>query len=190
MSQNISDFYRVATAKDFARKFQFRVHTLANTQFNENALVYVESAALPGRTINNVQVPFMGLQFNVPGTASYPNSAAWNVTFRSDANYDIRGVLEQVTLNTFDESTSTGNYNTPGPDSVITLELLDKQNNGIRVYNLVGAYVQNIGEMAYNIGDTGTIQTVTATLAYQYWQLRPVSLAGNTTPGLPGGVVV
>ena len=69
MAQNISDFYRSVQQNDFARQFQFRVVQLANTNFNESELIYVETANLPGRAINNVQVPFMGLNFNVPGTA-------------------------------------------------------------------------------------------------------------------------
>jgi hypothetical protein len=177
MSQNIQDFYRVATARDFARKFQFRVLQLGNTNFNENALVYLESASLPGRTITNQTVPFMGLNFNVPGTVTYPNSNNYTVTFRCDQNYDIRTVLEASTFGVFNELGTEGNpgsfgdYRIPDASSLITLELLDKSLNPVRVYNLVGAYVVSVGEMQYNLGDTGTVQTVQANLAYQYWQV-------------------
>ena len=92
MAQNISDFYRSVQQKDFARQFQFRLVKLANTNFDEDTLVYVQTASLPGRAITNVPVPFMGLQFNVPGTVTYPNSNAYAVRFRCDANYDIRTV--------------------------------------------------------------------------------------------------
>ena len=61
MAQNISDFYRSVQQKDFARQFQFRLVQLANTNFGEDTLIYVETATLPGRSITNVQVPFMGL---------------------------------------------------------------------------------------------------------------------------------
>jgi hypothetical protein len=177
MSQNIQDFYRVATARDFARKFQFRVLQLGNTNFNENALVYLESANLPGRQITNQTVPFMGLNFNVPGTVTYPGSNAYSVTFRCDQNYDIRTVLEASTFGVFNEKGvegapgSFGDYRIPDASSLITLELLDKSLNPVRVYNLVGAYVAQVGEMSYALGDTGTIQTVTAQLAYQYWEV-------------------
>ena len=55
MAQNISDFYRAVQSKDFARQFQFRVNQLANTNFGEDTLVYLETASLPGRSINNVR---------------------------------------------------------------------------------------------------------------------------------------
>lgn len=171
MSQNISDFYRVAQEKDFARQFQFRLVQLANTNFGEDTLIYVETANLPGRAITNVQVPFMGLQFNVPGTATYPGSDAYNVTFRCDQDYNIRAVLENATFNTFDDGTSTGDYNIARNSSTIILNLLSKSTQTARQYTLYGAYVVSVGESTFNLGDAGTVQTVPATLAYQYWRV-------------------
>jgi len=180
MAQNISDFYRSVQQRDFARQFQFRVVQLANTNFSEDVLVYVESATLPGREIVNVPVPFMGLEFNVPGTARYPDSANYTVRFRCDANYDIRSVLENATFNTFDDGSSTGDYNIARNSSVIVLNLLNKNSSTARQYTLYGAYVKAIGPMNYNLGDNGTIQTIDTTLAYQYWRVT------TTQRGLPG----
>jgi hypothetical protein len=171
MAQNISDFYRSVQQGDFARQFQFRVVQLANTSFGEQQLVYLETANLPGRAINNVQVPFMGLNFNVPGTASYPGSDAWAVTFRCDQSYNIRAVLENATFNTFDDGTSSGDYNIARNSSVITINLLNKSGGTARQYTLYGAYVVSVGDISYNLGDSGSIVTVPANLAYQYWRV-------------------
>lgn len=175
MAQNIADFYRTVQQKDFARQFQFRLVQLANTNFGESELIYVETANLPGRAITNVQVPFMGLQFNVPGTATYPGSDAYAVTFRCDQDYNIRAALENATFNTFDDGTSTGDFNIARNSSVITLNLLNKSGGTVRQYTLYGAYVVNVGESTYNLGDSGTIQVVPATLAYQYWRVTSTS---------------
>lgn len=180
MAQNIADFYRSVQQRDFARQFQFRVTQLANTNFNEDVLVYVESASLPGREIVNVEVPFMGLNFNLPGTARYPDSANYAVRFRCDANYDIRAVLENATFNTFDDGSSTGDYNIARNSSVIVLNLLNKNGSTVRQYTLYGAYVKTIGAMNYSLGDNGQIQTIDTTLAYQYWRVT------STQQGLPG----
>lgn len=171
MAQNISDFYRSVQQKDFARQFQFRLVQLANTNFGEDTLVYVETATLPGRSITNVQVPFMGLQFNVPGTATYPGSDGYAVTFRCDQDYNIRAALENATFNTFDDGTSTGDFNIARNSSVITMDLLNKSGGTVRQYTLYGAYVVSVGDLSYNLGDSGTIQTVPTTLAYQYWRV-------------------
>ena len=171
MAQNISDFYRSVQQKDFARQFQFRLVQLANTNFGEDTLIYVETATLPGRAITNVQVPFMGLQFNVPGTATYPGSESYAVTFRCDQDYNIRAALENATFNTFDDGTSTGDFNIARNSSVITMNLLNKAGGTVRQYTLYGAYVVSVGDLSYNLGDSGTIQIVPTTLAYQYWRV-------------------
>jgi hypothetical protein len=117
----------------------------------------------------------MGLQFNVPGTATYPGSDAWAVTFRCDQFYNIRTTLENQTFNTFDDGTSTGNFNIANNASIISIQLLDKTSKAVREYVLYGAYVVSVGESTYNLGDSGTIQTVPATLAYQYWRVKTTS---------------
>jgi len=174
-TQNISDFYSTVQKRDFARQFQFRLVQLANTNFGPDTFVYLETASLPGRTINNISVPFMGLQFNVPGTASYPGSDAYSVSFRCDQNYDIRATLENATFNTFDDSSSQGDYNIGRNSSIIQMNLLGKGGETIRQYTLYGAYVTSIGDIAYNLGDNGAIVTVPATLAYNYWRVTEVS---------------
>lgn len=168
--QTIERFYTNVQANDFARQFQFRVKTLANTNFNDDQNVYLETANLPGRAITNVAVPFMGLQFNVPGTATYPGSDAWSVSFRSDQNYNIRAVLENATFISFNDQSSTGDYNVARQSSIIELALLNKDLEEVRIYKLYGAYVVSVGDIAYNLGDNGSIVTVPATLAYQFWR--------------------
>jgi hypothetical protein len=182
MAQDIRTFYTSSWTKDFARQNQFRIKTWqANgVTLVENELVYMESASLPGRAITNQQVPFMGLQFNVPGTATYPGSEGWTVQFRCPQNYDLRSKLESATFLTFDDSTSTGDYNTGRPASTLTLALLDKKLSSVREYTLYGVYVQNVGEVAYNVGDAGSIVTFPATVAYHYWRVTKGSTLGAT----------
>ena len=187
---SIFKFYQQAYNKDFARNFQFRLLDFGNIDFqSESHLMYVETASLPGRQINNVTVPYMGMNFNTPGTAAYPGSGGWNVTFRCDAEYDIRSALEAATFATFDEATSTGSYGMPDTNTTLTMALLGKEigEDGfarvVRTYTLFGVWVQSIADAAYDVKDTGTVQTVQCTLAYQFWraaQSRRVQSA--TTP--------
>jgi hypothetical protein len=189
--QTIQKFYTQVQKRDFARQFQFRVTQLANTNFNSNTLIYLESTNLPGRSITNQTVPFMGLSFNVPGTATYPGSDSWSVTFRCDQNYDVRATLENATFNTFDDGASSGDFNIGRNSSIIQLELLGKKLEVLRQYTLYGAYVVSVGDMSYNLGDAGTIQTVPATLAYQFWRVTKTASSSSpssvvATPGQTG----
>jgi hypothetical protein len=184
---SIQNFYTQAAGRDFARVFQFRLFSFANIDFGTDHFVYVETASLPGRQINNVQVPYMGLQFNIPGTASYPGSAGYAVTFRCDAAYDIRSAIEAATFNTFDEAVSTGQYSTPSSANTLILQLLDKNLGVARTYTLYGAYVVSLADTAYDIKDGGAIQTIQATLAYQFWR----TTAAQTTkyPGTGSNII-
>jgi hypothetical protein len=196
MAKNIQKFYTQAAARDFARLFQFRVRNFQIRNRNlltEDDLIYVESASLPGRTINNVPVPFMGLSFNVPGTATYPGSTGYALTFRCDASYEIRDRLESASFAAFSDETTSGDYRLPGPDSMLVLDLLTPGTAGlgvngvpvtslpsaikgspeptvVRSYQLFGVYVASIADTNYTVTDTGTIATVQANLAYQFWR--------------------
>lgn len=174
-THGIENFYNTAAANDFARTNLFRILNLGGTRFSTDELLYVTTTTFPGRSITNVSVPFMGLTFNVPGTANYPNSGAWNVTFRVPQNLSIRRKFEQWTREVFNDIDSSGDYNIPSPDltNQVTMVLLDKKGTPIRTYTLFGAYCQSVGEMSLDITSTGDVLTQQATLAYQYWRLSP-----------------
>ena len=171
MEQNINDFYNEVHQQDFARLFQFRLESFPGLGNDDSRLIYVESLGLPGRAINNIPVPFMGLQFNVPGTAAYPGSDSWSVTFRCDSKYDIRQLLEDETARIFNDDDSRGEYKIPNPDQVMVLNLLDQDFKVPRQYKFFGAYVVSLGEVTYDIGDGGNIVKIPVTLAYQYWRV-------------------
>jgi hypothetical protein len=172
-TQGIENFYDTAIARDFARQNLFRVVALGGTNFTQQELLYVTSTTLPGRAITNVTVPFMGLTFNVPGTANYPNSQGWQITFRVPSDLSIRRKFEDWTKYTFDDQVSSGAYNIPGkdPQGQIVLVLLDKQGNPLREYTLFGAYCQNVGDLTVNLTTAGEILEQQATIAYQFWRL-------------------
>lgn len=172
-TQGIENFYDSAIANDFARQNLFRVVALGGTRFTTNELLYITSTTLPGRAITNVTVPFMGLVFNVPGTATYPNSGNWGVTFRVPSNLSVRRKFEDWTKQVFDDANSTGAYNIPSKESSnqVILSLIDKQGNPIRTYTLFGVYCQSVGDLTVNLTSAGEILEQQATLAYQYWRL-------------------
>jgi T4-like virus tail tube protein gp19 len=172
-TSGIENFYNAAATNDFARTNLFRVISLGGTRFTSDELLYVTTTTLPARAINNIEVPFMGMKFNVPGTANYPGSGGWNITFRVPANLSIRRKFEDWTKTIFDDSSSTGAYNIPSKDAsnLVQMVLIDKQGNPIRTYNLYGAWCQQVGELSLDLTAAGEILTQQATIAYQYWRL-------------------
>ena len=67
--QTISDFYRVAQERDFSRDFQFRVLNIQSGDgafaITEDDLVYAQGGSIPGRTVANHDVAFMGMNLKV-----------------------------------------------------------------------------------------------------------------------------
>jgi hypothetical protein len=170
MSQTIQDFYRVAQQRDFARDYMLRVVSIGNNTFNEDDFVYITTATLPSRDIQNQTATYMGLDFNFPGTVKYPGSNGWNIEFRADKANVLRNKLEDWQRGqVFNDATSTGDLSVRGPESLIQLHQVDDKLNVLNIFNLYGAYVQKLGELKYDTAGTGKPLTFTATLAYHYW---------------------
>jgi len=173
VNQNIQNFYRVAAARDFSRDFLFRVTDLKLAGLNamtEDQLIYAKGASLPGRTIGNIEVPYMGLNLNVPGNVTYDNSKAFKLSFYLDADSSLRSYFEEASRNLFNDQTSTGAYSTPDRDTFITLSQLDKQLEPISTYQLVGASIREITDIAYKISEgKGDTVDIEVTFAYHYY---------------------
>ena len=173
VNQNIQNFYKTAADRDFSRDFLFRVTELnlaGVPAMTEGQLIYAKTAALPGRNISNVAVPYMGLNLNVPGNVTYPGSDGYTITFYLDANSDLRTFFEQASRNLFDDQSSTGGYGTPDDNYYIVLSQLDKDLNQISQYRLIGASIRNVNDIAYTMAaGTGQTVEVTATFAYHYY---------------------
>ena len=170
--QTIQTFYQQAAQKDFARNFSFRVLAITNPFISiaESDLVYCKAAALPARAITNVAIPYMGLDFNIAGSAKYPGSEGYNLEFYVDAKSSLRQKFEDWSRATFDDQTSTGNFATAPATSTMDLIQLDQQLNRISQYRLVGVGVRNVGELAYDMSGNGEQVSFTVTLAYHFFQ--------------------
>lgn len=163
---SIQEFYNAAQKKEFARGFQFKVRTLG--PFTEEDLLYVTTANLPDKQIQNKTVPYFGLDFNVPGTVKYTGSDAWSVQFRCDEGINIRTKMENFTREIFDDETSTGLYGVPIEEA--TMDLLGKDLEPVRRYTFVGLYPVSVGTIAYDAQDDGTPLTIDFTFAYQFYR--------------------
>lgn len=170
--QNIQKFFTVLRTRDFARDFQFRVTSVVDrgiSLLNDDDLVYAKGGVIPGRTIGTIPVPYMGLQFRVPGAASYPGSDSFQLNFYADSENLIRTVFERWSELTFDDATSTGNYRL-FDNSTVTLAQLNQKLEIINQYKLIGVFPTEVGGLEYNVTGSGETVGFTATLCYQYWR--------------------
>ena len=178
MAQDIRQFYNVAKTRDFSRDFLLRVTNMTVAglpAIEEEDLVYVKTASLPGRTINNIEVPFMGLNFNIPGSVAYEGSDSYELTFYMDDpgtnTNDLRSKFEIASRNLFDDQTTSGQFNVPGPESTLTLSLLSKNLNDTgKFFRLVGVSLRKIEPVEYKIAEgKGETLELKVTLSYHYY---------------------
>lgn len=172
--QKIQDFYRVATTRKFSRDYQLRVNYFSvpgiGELFGPDDLVYMKSASLPGRKLEVVKAPYMGVNFNVPGLVSYSGSDNWSVTFYCDEDLQLRQKLELAQNSNFSTFNSIGDLSVPDETSRIELNVINDGFDVVAQYLLVGAFITDIGGIDYKMTGSGSILEVRATIAYQYWQ--------------------
>lgn len=183
----IGGFYNEALKKDFSRNHQMRVVNIGPGGFiTKEDNVYITAAVLPGYNINNQQVPFMGMQFNIPGSGSFPGSDSWNVTFRCDSQLNIREKIlgwQKSIFNAFPDEmrNSVGAYNPKSTDTYVDLVVFDRDGKTVRGIKLIGCYPTSLGEISYDATGSGEPVTMQVTLAYQWWTTNGAFM-GNIIP--------
>lgn len=195
VNQNIHNFYSVAQRKDFLRDINFRI-TALNFRGDDKILqndefLYAKGGQLPGRKVENIQVPYLGLNFNVAGTSSYEGSESYKLTFFCDAAQDLRFKLEKMVRRVYDDYTSTGDYKIAGPDSILELSILDKQLNEIRKVKLIGFDIRSVDGMEFKVsGGKGDVMEISTTVSFHYYTVGDMPLVvGNVQlPGIGVGI--
>jgi hypothetical protein len=182
---SIKKAYDTFKQHDFSRSFQLRILGMNNVPdyvqrelITQEGRLYATSYVVPGRSIQNIDVPFQGFQFKLPGQVAYDSPNPWQITFRTAGDYLARNALERWSFETANDETSCGRFNLPCENTTIDIAVLSPKCEIIRVYRLHGVYIQNVSQIDYNQENSeGT--TFTAAFHYQYW--RP---AGGYDTGL------
>ena len=163
----LADFYAVSQSQEFSRKYQFKIVTLG--PLTSADLLYFTTATLPGKSVSNHPVPYMGVNFNIPGAVQYDGSAAWVVKFRADEAQNIRAKLLAWQDDIFSFKESGGKYGVPVETATVAL-LGKSPKETLRTYDLKGIWPQKVADLQYNITDKGAVQEFDVTFAYQYWE--------------------
>lgn len=173
---SIKKAYEVFRQHDFSRSFQLRILDFNNVpDYVERELIqsegrlYATSYVVPGRTIQNIDIPYQGFQFKLPGQVAYDSPNPWTITFRTPGDYLVRNAFERWSFETANDDTSCGRFQMPCESTTVDIAVLSPKCEIIRVYRLHGIYLQNVSEIQYNQeNNEGT--TFTAALHYQYWR--------------------
>lgn len=173
---SIRQAYDVFKQHDFSRSFQLRILDMNNVPdyvrrelIVDDGRLYATTYVVPGRSIQNIDIPYQGFQFKLPGQVSYDSPNPWSVTFRTPGDYLARNALERWSFETANDQTSCGRFHMPCENTTIDIAVLSPTCEIMRVYRLHGVYIQNVSEIQYNQENIeGT--TFTAAFHYQYWR--------------------
>lgn len=186
MGQGIQDFYFQAQRRGFARDFQLRMVQIGGAALSDHDFVMIKSTSLPGRDMQIQQVPFMGVNFQLPGAPIFKGADGWNVKFHATQDFLIRNEFERLQLEMFDEQAAgavgkggKGDLSLPGFDRNIQLDLIGDDLKTIRTYYLIGCFLKGISDINYNLQGPGQPVEFDAVLAYQYWTRNPNGVSGN-----------
>ena len=193
---SIKDFYTTATKFGLARNNAFRIKDItgpAGSLFNNAAdrselLIFAKDGTIPSRQINTGKVNYKAFSFVVPLDAQYPENASWKVTFYGDSSFQLRQLMEEWSVGTYNEHSNTSSLE--WVDCNIQIDLIDYANvynaktftqrfpqnpQGYfgpgfksKTYTLAGCFPTNIGQISYDNTSTGSIVTLDLTLAFQY----------------------
>jgi hypothetical protein len=204
--QTITDFYSQAVARDFSRDFLFRIINInfggGSSNLSEQDLIYATAASIPSRTINNIEVPYRGLTFNVPGSVKYGSSADYKIKFYCDANADLYTNFIRESRRVFQDADGTGDANRPptaegingttgdyriaGQGAFIRFAQIDKALRPIKNFDLIGVSIREVGPIEYKIADgKGDVVSFDVSIAYHYYVDSTVPIEGPADSSLP-----
>jgi hypothetical protein len=181
--QTIIKFFQDAVINDFARDILFRVESIAfdgGVVLTPEDMIYARTASVPAREIVNQEAKAYGQTFNVPGTVTYPDSAGYEIEFYCPENSSLREVLMNESFRTFGSvlgiaGSGQGGGSIASANSRIVLLQLDKNLNTTMKYELIGASIRKVGDIAYNMADgNGAILTFKVSVAYHFFNREAV----------------
>jgi hypothetical protein len=179
----ITDYFETMQQRDFLRLHQYRVAALSykGLSLTEQDLVYLRTGEIPNRTINQVSVPFMGLNFQVPGTVQYQGTMQLN--FYCDQPQIVRSIFESMSYTAFDDRYSGGQYTVSNQD-ILTFRTYNNTSpeQQTTVYNLVGIFPTEVGNIAMDTTNNGEAANFNVTIAYQYWEKQLQQVPVNAAP--------
>jgi hypothetical protein len=169
----------MSVMKDGARPNQFYVDltlpaaltgSITNASLAENRLkFYVKATAIPSMEIGEVQIPFRGGQFKIPGDKTFSD---WNVTIINDSDFLIRDVFERwndmvvgnVDRDSFLEDDPLGVMSNG------TVAQLNRNSTTVKSYLMTGAWPKSVSDIGLDMGSSDTIEEFSVTFALQWWE--------------------
>lgn len=124
-----------------------------------------KGASIPGSSVASIDVPFRGRQIKVAGDRTFEN---WSATIINEASFEIRKAFESWLAKINGHESGTGQTNPSDYQADIEVQQLDRNNNVLATYKIVGAFPVSVGSIDLSY-DSNDIEEFSVEFAYQYW---------------------
>ena len=164
MPFKVSEFK--ANVRDFARQYYFDLEitfpsVIGARSDKAGTNILVEATTIPGRTIEAIDIPFMGQQMKIGGMVTYDD---WTVTYRMDDEYEVYKMFRAWSELVHGTESNLSAFPTQYKVSPKAY-MLDAAGNKMNEVTLNGAWPSVIGEISLATGENA-IQTVDITFSY------------------------
>jgi hypothetical protein len=127
-----------------------------------------QAAQLPAASMSSIEIPYFGRKIKVAGERSFDN---WTLSIMNDEDFKVRSLFEKWSnaLNSLETNIRGGGLGAENYKADLDVIQYAKDGEIIRAYTVIGAFPTDVSSIDVNWSSTGTVQTFSATLAYDYW---------------------
>lgn len=125
-----------------------------------------KGAQLPAATIGVIEVPWRGRQVKIAGDRTFEE---WTITVINDTDFLIKNAFERWSNQINEHLENTGLINPTDYESSAVIEQLDRNENVLKRYSMVGMWPSEVSSIEVSMDSTDEIEEFTVTLQYQYW---------------------
>lgn len=161
-NSNLEIFKQVVS--DGARLNRFMV-TFHDPISDAELSYFVKSASVPTRDVGQVEVNYQGMKMKLAGD---PTFGDWSCTVILDKNYKSRTTFEQWQTLVFETISNTRGTQLAYKHK-IKVEQLNGNNEVVATYDLIGAWPNSLGEIAFAQDSNDAIGEFTVNFTYDYW---------------------
>ena len=132
----------------------------------------IKTAALPGRTLGEITVPFRGRTLYVAGDTEFET---WETTVINDTDFMVRNAMERWQNAMNDLVTNTGLSNSADYQADLTVEQLDRDDTVLKSYILRGCFPQVVAPIELGFETTNAIEEFGVTWRYHHFEASAVN---------------
>ena len=174
VNQTIGTFLNTLVKRDGQRNNLFKVLAL-NTKvlsLTNDDMVYIKAANLPGRTNPTTNIQYMGMNFAYnTSTVQYPGAEDYSLTFLFDAAGELRQKFEQASRLIFNDISTSGTWNVPTTQDIMTIAPLNIQYEPSAYYHLYGVAFKGFDSVNFEIANgDGSMVELPCHMSFWYYR--------------------